>query len=97
VPRSKTWLSEGTKTTADYAIRKHHKRRRRSIVKAMNLRRFFMPNIDKLVKNLFAEIADGKEIMKNAVRNQEIIIAQNKQLIDALEQIVGAIDYVKGK
>lgn len=50
-----------------------------------------MPNVDKIVKNVMHEISDGKvavrETMDTALRNQDIIIAQNKRLIDLLEQI----------
>lgn len=50
-----------------------------------------MPNVDKVVKNVMHEISDGKTALREAVRatlrNQEIIIAQNKHVIGLLEQI----------
>lgn len=56
-----------------------------------DIRRFFMPNVDKVVKNVMHEISDGKTALREAVRatlrNQEIIIAQNKHVIGLLEQI----------
>lgn len=50
-----------------------------------------MPNMDKVVKNVMHEISDGKTALREAVhatlRNQEVIIAQNKHIIGVLEQI----------
>lgn len=54
-----------------------------------------MPNVDKIVKNVMHEISDGKvavrETMNAALRNQEIIIAQNKRVVNLLEQICSSI------
>lgn len=61
------------------------------LTRALDLRRFFMPNIDKVVKNVMHEISDGKaavrETMFSALKNQEIIIAQNKCITNLLAQI----------
>lgn len=58
---------------------------------AFDIRRFFMPNVDKIVKNVMHELSDGKiavrETMNSALRNQEIMIAQNKRVIDLLEKL----------
>lgn len=54
-----------------------------------------MPNVDKIVKNVMHEISDGKaavrETMTSALRNQEVIIVQNRQIIDLLEKINGKL------
>lgn len=58
---------------------------------SLDIRRLFMPNVDKIVKNVMHEISDGKaalrEIMKSALHNQEIIINQNKNIISLLEEL----------
>lgn len=58
---------------------------------AFDIRRLFMPNVDKIVKNVMHELSDGKiavrETMNSALRNQEIMIAQNKRIIDLLEDL----------
>jgi hypothetical protein len=54
-------------------------------------RRFFMANIEKIAKSMMHEISDGKVALHESftayLRNQEIIIAQNKHIIDTLEAI----------
>lgn len=61
------------------------------LTRALDLRRFFMPNVDKVIKNVMHEIADGKaavrETMTSALKNQEIIIAQNKRMTNLLAEI----------
>lgn len=61
------------------------------LTRALDLRRFFMPNIDKVVKTVMHEISDGKaairETMFSALKNQEIIIAQNKCITNLLAEI----------
>lgn len=50
-----------------------------------------MANIEKIAKNVMHDVADGKVILQESLtaylRNQEIIIAQNKHMIDTLESI----------
>ncbi|WP_199883810.1 hypothetical protein [Anaerosinus massiliensis] len=50
-----------------------------------------MASIEKIGKNIMHEIADGKVSLQEAFRiyqrNQDIIIAQNKHIIDTLEAI----------
>ena len=47
-----------------------------------------MPNIEKMAKSLAHELGDTREEMNvkmgSALKNQEIIIAQNKKLIELL-------------
>lgn len=51
-----------------------------------------MPNIDKIVKALLHEMTESREVMKTGIRNQELIIQQNQQIIDALDKIHNAVD-----
>lgn len=75
------------------------KRPNKHLSSAFDIRRFFMPNVDKIVKNVMHEISDGKsavrETMSAALRNQEIVIAQNKRLIDLLEQISAKLAHAR--
>lgn len=67
------------------------KRAKFNIARALDLRRFFMPNVDKIVKTVMHEISEGKtavrEIMFSSLKNQEIIIAQNKCITNLLAEI----------
>ncbi len=50
-----------------------------------------MPNIDKIVKALLNEMVENREVLKTGIRNQELIIQQNQQIIDGLAKIHSAI------
>lgn len=54
-----------------------------------------MPNVDKLVKNLFNEIDETKRILQTAVRNQETVISQNQRMLELLTQINTAVQSIK--
>ncbi len=50
-----------------------------------------MASIEKIAKSMMHEISDGKVALHESfaayLRNQEVIIAQNKHVIDTLESI----------
>jgi hypothetical protein len=63
----------------------------RKLSAVFHKRRFMMANIEKIAKNMMHDVADGKAILQESLtaylRNQQIIIAQNKHIIDTLECI----------
>ncbi len=69
----------------------HQKKHRSRKANSFSLRRFFMPNIDKIVKALLSELEESKEVMKTGIRNQERLIQQNQQIVDSLEKIYSSI------
>lgn len=46
-----------------------------------------MASIDKMFKLLLEEIHQGTAPLSSIVQNQEIMIIQNKQIIELLEQV----------
>ncbi len=50
--------------------------------------RFFMPNVEKMAKSLAHELSDTREELNVkaacALKNQEVIIAQNQKIIELL-------------
>lgn len=71
-----------------------------SLSRALDLRRFFMPNIDKVVKTVMHEVAEGKvavrETMCSVLKNQEIVIAQNKCITNLLAEINNKLSMISG-
>lgn len=90
MPKSKPAQSKkSAKPSAPPKYKRQH--RLRNIVDTLTLRRFFMPNIDKIVKALLHEMTESREVMKSGIRNQELIIQQNQQIIDTLAKIHEAV------
>ncbi|MEG6586572.1 hypothetical protein [Dendrosporobacter sp. 1207_IL3150] len=73
------------------------KHRRQKLFESLDLRRFFMPNIDKIVKALFNQMDESREVMRAAVRNQELLIQQNQMIVESLEKIYAAMVEIKAK
>lgn len=52
-----------------------------------------MPSAEKMCKNLIDSLEENLAPLQQLALNQQIIIAQNKQIIDLLEQIrVGIVE-----
>lgn len=91
MPKRHKAPKQSKKPVATASLQHKKKHRSRSIMKPLSLRRFFMPNIDKIVKSLLNEMEESKEVMKAGVRNQEKLIQQNDQIIDTLEKIYNTV------
>lgn len=67
------------------------KRHRQAKPQSFDIGRFFMPNIEKMAKSLGHEFSGAREELRSgmsaSLRNQEIVIAQNKKIIELLEGI----------
>mgnify|MGYP003478849774 CR=1 FL=1 len=52
-----------------------------------NRRRLNLASVEKMFKLLLEEIQQGTAPLSKVVQNQEIMIIQNKQIIELLEQV----------
>lgn len=62
-----------------------------SLGQTLDIRRFFMPNVDKLLKNFMHEVNDSKSVVREgmaaALKNQATMIKQNECIIQLLTDI----------